>query len=274
MRYAFHKSGCRRTLALLVAVVVVSLGFGAPVHAGDPLDPLLGDPGTTLPNLVPDVRSAYIFRHTLLDSETNTVYEGPPELWFDTWAQNLGTVPLQLTFGGLENPSTAIAEQCTSWRSAENHICREQRPVGGFSWHQEHAHFHYNEFAGYELRRLLPNGKVDYSRNGLLATNEKVSFCLIDSRQVRTDASPLFFYATCTPTIEGISPGWADIYASDLEGQQVSLAGLTDGRYALVIKLDYANHIFETDDTDNVVEATLEISGGVREVSIVGRNYP
>jgi Lysyl oxidase len=255
------------------AALVLALGFGVPAEA-DPLDPHLGDPGRTLPNLSPDVQTVQILRPFLFDEATQTVYEGPPELYFDSWAQNLGTVPLQLAFGGIENPETAVAEQCVSWRSAEAYVCREQVPIGGFSWHQEHTHFHYNEFAGYQLRKLLRNGKVDYSADGLIAASDKVSFCLIDSTRIREDASPTGFYSTCTPTVEGISPGWADIYDSSLEGQQLPLDGVTDGRYALVVNLDYADRIHETDNGDNVVEATLEISGGVTNVSIVGRNYP
>lgn len=264
----------RRGPALVSAALVLALGFGAPAQGDDPLDPHFGDPGVTLPNLSPDVQTLQILRSFQYDEATQTVYEGPPTLYFDTWAMNLGTVPVQLKFGGLESPETAIAEQCISWRSAENHLCREFVPVGGFSWHQEHAHFHFNEFAAYELRRLRPNGRVDYSAKGLVSTNEKVSFCLIDSRRLRDDASSTGFYSTCTPTIEGISPGYADIYNSELAGQQLSLEGLVDGRYALVIKMDYLDHIHETNDDDNVVEATIELSAGVTQASIVGRNYP
>jgi hypothetical protein len=269
-----RRTTIRRPVALLAVAASLSLGLGAPVSADDPLDPHLGDPGTTLPNLVPDVQTVQILRPFLFDEATQTVYEGPPLLYFDTWAQNLGTVPVQLAFGGLESPETAVAEQCVSWRAPEAYLCREQVPVGGFSWHDEHTHFHFNEFAAYELRNLLPSGRVDYSPRGLLAASEKVSFCLIDSRQVRDDANPAGFYSTCTPTVEGISPGWTDIYTSDLAGQQLSLDGLADGRYALVIKMDYLDHIHETNDDDNVVEATLDITDGVTQVSIVGRNYP
>jgi hypothetical protein len=193
-------------------------------------------------------------------------------LWFDTHAQNLGTVPLQLSFAGLQDDETATAAQCISWRA--DRVCREQQEVGGFSWHAEHNHFHFNEFAGYQLRRLLRNGSVDYSPRGLIAASDKVSFCLIDSERIRDDASPTQFYVTCTPTVEGISPGWSDIYTSDLEGQQLPIDGLVDGRYALVISVDYGNRLFETNDDDNVVEAVLDISGGATQVTIVDRKYP
>lgn len=92
--------------------------------------------------------------------------------------------------------------------------------------------------------------------------------------QVRDDAFPAPFYNTCLPTVQGVSPGWTDVYTSDLEGQQFSLAGLADGRYALVIRTNYVGSLLETDYTDNVVEATLEVSNGMTEVSIVERQWP
>lgn len=261
-----------RWTALSASIAVAVLGLGVPAHADDPLDPVLGTPGVTLPNLVPDVQDAYILRPFVMDPETETFVLGPPDLYFDTRAQNLGSVPLQLTVDDVESVETSTVSQCVSWRA--DHVCREQRPVGGFTWHQEHTHFHFEEFARYELRTLLRNGKVDYSSSGLLGLSEKVSFCLIDSQQVRDDAFPVAFYQTCFPTVQGISAGWTDIYDASLPGQQFHIGGLTDGRYALVISTDYGNRIYETDDSDNVVEVTIEISNGLSNVAILGRNYP
>src|SRR5687768_12609630 len=282
----------RRPSVLFVAAALLAVGLGSPAQADDPipgscklhtpqvvnpgcapaLTSELRQPGITLPNLVPNVETTYIVRPFVIDENGTTVPTGPPRLFFDTWVQNLGTVPLQLAFEGVEDPQTAAASQCVSWTSR---ICREQRPVGGFSWHDEHTHFHYNEFADYQLRRLGPDGRPDYSDAGFIGRSEKVSFCLMDSRQVDPDAPPTPpSYLTCTPTVEGVSPGWTDIYAASREGQQLSLEGLSDGRYSLIISIDYADRIYETDNSDNVVEATLEISGGVTAVSVVERHYP
>ena len=53
--------------------------------------------------------------------------------------------------------------------------------------------------------------------------------------------------------MQGISPGWRDVYTSDLDGQQIPLAGVPRGRdYALVITADPSNRLWETDETDNV----------------------
>ncbi|HEX2039703.1 MAG TPA: lysyl oxidase family protein [Acidimicrobiales bacterium] len=246
-----------------------------PVHVVNPgcvpaLTSDIDDPGITLPNLVPDVSVVTINRTTSFTLPEFTF--GPWQLYFDTRAQNLGTVPLQLTADGIEDAETTTVSQCVSWTAGR--LCRDQRPVGLNSFDDGHHHFHFQEFARYELRRLAPDGRPDYSDTGLVAANDKVSFCLIDSQRVRDDASPAPFYTTCTPSTEGISPGWTDIYGAGLPGQTFPTEGLTDGRYALVIDMDYANRLYETDDTDNVVEVTIEISGGVRQAAIVGKHRP
>lgn len=263
----------RRRAAMLVAGMVLGPLPGLPAHAADPLAPVLGDPGTTLPNLVPDVRHVEFFQQTTTDLVTGTsVPVGPPRFLFDTWVQNLGAVSLQLTAEDLADFEDTPVSQCVSWRT--DRLCREQRPVGGFGLDPDHGHFHFEEFAAYELRRLLHNGRVDYSNRGLVASNGKVSFCMIDSAQVRDDAFPVGYYRGCGTAMQGVSAGWADIYSAGLPGQEFPVESLVDGRYALVVDLDYANRLYETDDTDNVVEVTVEISGNVTQVAIVGRNRP
>lgn len=126
---------------------------------------VLGDPGITYPNLVPDVRDVFILRPFVFDPETNTFVQGPPQLWFDTWSQNLGTVSLQTTVEEVESPESSTVSQCVSW--CTDWLCERQEPVGGYTWHAEHTHFHFDEFAAYELRRLGADGRPDYSDAGL-----------------------------------------------------------------------------------------------------------
>lgn len=58
----------------------------------------------------------------------------------------------------------------------------------------------------------------------------------------------------------GISPGWADNYDSTIPGQELSMAGLSDGRYA-VVDQDPENRLYETDDTNNRVVFTFDVTG-------------
>lgn len=273
MKSPFTRSAqrCRR-LAPLAVVVVLGLGSGFPLPSqAGPLDDVL-DPPDTLPNLVPDVRGVWITGLPVFDPETQTFVTGPPVFAFDTYTQNLGTVSLELTIDEVSTAETTPVAQCVSW--IEDRICRERSRVGGITFHEPHNHFHFDEFGSYQLRRLGADGRPDYSEAGLVAVSNKVSFCLFDSEPVRDDAFPMPFYITCDRAMQGLSPGWADIYGFSLPGQQFPLDGLTDGRYALIVDLDYANHVYETDDTDNVVEVTVEVSGGVTQAAIIDKRWP
>lgn len=284
----------RRALLLTVAGVLVA-GGGAPVHGGELLpgscrphpvkvvnsgcpDALAErslPPQYALPNIVPDVRDVQVYRPWLYDPVSQTVNQGPPTLFFDTRAQNLGTVPLQLRIEGIDEvdaeESIVRVAQCTAWTER---VCREEQPVGGFTWHQAHRHFHFAEFAAYEFRRLGEDDRPDYSPAGLIAVSDKVSFCLMDTEPADPSAQPVPVYMACSPAVQGVSPGWTDVYTSDLPGQNFSLDGLADGRYALIISMDYGNRVYESDDTDNIVEATIEISGDRTIAAVVGRHYP
>src|SRR5687768_3631929 len=191
----------RRWTVLVVVSLLVS-GLAVRAQAEDPLDPVLDDPGRTYPNLVPNTATVQVWNYRIIDENFNT--EPGLFLWFDTRAQNLGDVPVQLTIDEVDTPESSTVSQCLSWRSADAHLCRETEVVGGYTWHEEHSHFHYEDFARYQLRRLAPDGRPDYSSEGLIGGSEKVSFCFIDSEKVRDDASPLFFYETCAPTVQGI----------------------------------------------------------------------
>ena len=266
----------RRLSVFVAAGLLVSL-LAVRAQAEDPLDPILGPVDRTYPNLVPNVEDVQIqtFRFT------ETGFENGLFLWFDTRAQNLGDVPVQLTVDEIETPETSTVSQCVSWRLSDAHLCRETEVVGGFTWHDAHRHFHYEDFAAYQLRRLAPDGRPDYSDAGLLRVSEKVSFCLIDSQQVRPDARPTPFYESCLPAVQGITPGWTDIYTSDLEGQNFSFEGLSNGKYALIIDMDYGNTLRETNDDDNYIEVTIEVSDTAdpnfpagKKVEILTRRWP
>lgn len=267
---SFARSAFRRR-ALFIALVLVTPLLASPAHADDPLDPVLGNPGHTYPDLVPDTTEVYLNRPVIAFENGEFVY-GLPEVRFDTYSQNLGTVPLDLVTDDPTALSDTAVSQCVSWRAP--FVCRERTTVGGFTWHAEHSHFHYEDFASYEVRRVGRDGNPDYSAKGLVGRSDKVSFCLIDSIQVRPDAVPAPTYVLCTPVREGISPGWADIYTSDLEGQSVSLHGAPDGRYALIITLDSANTVFESDNTNNRVEVIIDISNGGNTLNVVRKQYP
>jgi hypothetical protein len=163
-------------------------------------------------------------------------------------------------------------EQCVAWTA--NRVCRQSQVVGEYAWHEEHSHYHFQDFADYQLRHLAADGRPDYSNVGLISRSEKVSFCLVDSSFVDIlDPAPPF-YLTCGPALMGVSPKLADVYTTGTPGQELSIEGVADGRYALIVNLDHANRLHETNDSDNVVEVTVEISEGGTQAAIVGKHHP
>ena len=228
-------------------------------QAEDPLDPFLENPGRTYPNLVPDIKDVQVQTYRLIENDVDLFVENGLFLWFDTRAQNLGDVPVQLTVDKVDTPESSTVSQCVSWRLSDAHLCRETEVVGGYTWHDEHHHFHYEDFARYQLRKLTADERPDYSDAGLVGVSDKVSFCFIDSEQVRPDARPTPLYETCLPSVQGITPGWTDIYTSDMAGQNFDIADLPNGKYAVIIDMDYENTLYETNDNDNYVEVNIEI---------------
>jgi hypothetical protein len=284
-----HRSTRRATL--LIALLAVALPTLPGTATAEPLpDPCKAHPTKVVnpgcvpavldealgyeiayPDLVPNVTEVKIRRPIFWDFEAQAVGYGPPELAFDTHAQNLGHVPLDLLADDPTNQATSTVSQCIAWTT--DFVCRERVQVGGFTWHEVHKHFHFEDFGAYQFRRTLADGSPDYSTSGLVAVSDKVSFCLIDSDTVREDAFPVERYRNCSEINQGISPGWTDIYGSGLAGQQFSLVGVPDGRYVVIVDMDTSNHVFETDEIHNRVEVTVDVTTNPDSAVIVGRRY-
>ncbi|HEX9823796.1 MAG TPA: S8 family serine peptidase, partial [Actinomycetota bacterium] len=175
-----------------------------------------------LPNLVP--WKPYDISVGSTDDNTG------PALRFTVSTANRGRFALDLT--AVPNagfPNTSQAFQCVLW--ATDRACVERREVGSFTFHQTHLHYHFEDYADYELRTLDAYGQPDMSPGGLAAPGVKASFCLIDY-DPENPQGPLYqqphpLYLTCTGSfgvgVQGISPGWRDTYESGLDGQQIPI---------------------------------------------------
>ena len=140
----------------------------------------------------------------------------------------------------------------------------EERPVGEFIFHPGHNHWHLDSFAMYELWSLQSDGNLDE----VVATSDKVSYCLRDIRRIpHPNQRARMGYGTCTFGRQGMSVGWADVYDYYLPGQEIDITGLKDGRYALLSTADPFNLIQESDESNNAAVVYVEIDG--RRVSVV-----
>jgi hypothetical protein len=167
-------------------------------------------------------------------------------LRFSVAIANAGTFPLDLF--GVPEGDRVRAQQCVAWVVR---ACTAREDVGEIVWHQAHSHWHLVDLAVYSLRRLDAQGQPDMSPEGLVRGGRKTSFCLEDSTATNGSlAVEVPRYQACTAVEQGISPGWEDVYAYHLEGQQLGIAGVPDGTYALVIAINDTGFLRET-STDN-----------------------
>lgn len=194
-------------------------------------------------------------------------------LRFTTISQNIGEYALDLLSIEQRDEEHFKAEQCIRWNAR---ICLERRDVGDiyFEDHSGHYHWHFEDFALYELRRIV-DGDVDFSPEGLVGESKKQSFCMMDTDPV--EPGPLVeqylrsprFYLACLGALQGISAGWQDRYGAGIWGQEIAIDGVPDGEYALVLTLDPERRLFESNDDDNTsVRRLLLVEDGTAVVPL------
>ncbi len=217
-RSLFHLA--RPTLVRLGLAAALVGPFGGPGVAAQP-----AAPPAPLP-VLPDLRvlppsSLYI----VAASDTSE-----RRLKFTTTIWNAG--PGLLEVRGAEDPATGELTVRQVLYSADGREVPGDA-VGTFDFEHRHGHLHLSGFARYELWTVAPDGALVE----LVAVNEKVGFCLMDNvlldRELAVSAEPRY-PIDCEGDVQGISPGYGDVYAAQLYEQDVVVTGLPDGRYALV----------------------------------------
>lgn len=189
---------------------------------------------------------------------------GGAALRFDTTTWNVSDNHLDL-LGIPAGSDEAIASQCLSW-GPTTRTCLERAEVGRFVFHPDHAHFHFDDYAAYELRRMGSDGAPDFSEAGLLGTGGKVSFCLMDTDRSGSapgdPAGSTPFYLACYAGHQGISARWGDTYTAGLVGQEIPLRrDLAPGKYAVVIHVNPEGFLREADHDDNIAWTTFTWTG-------------
>lgn len=185
---------------------------------------------------------------------------GGQEIRFATGLANNGTGAFELN-----GTSTIITESDGSTAQLVNQRIYlsdgtfTTRPAGEFYYDEDCGDMHFEEMA---LARLLlrPNGT---GVGGVVASNEKDGFCLIDTGPYNPSLPgypATAQYKTCGAQIQGISVGWMDVYSSVIDGQSVNITGVPNGDYWLEVIADPVNHILETDETNNATRIPITLS--------------
>jgi hypothetical protein len=132
----------------------------------------------------------------------------------------------------------------------------------------DHQHWHYLEFEHYQLQssELRRAGSSD-----ALVEDHKTGFCLGDRYGVPAPAPPAaplkpVYTGRCglsNPELlhvrAGISVGYGDAYSAYLEGQDLPLDGLADGRYVLVHRVNVDGRLHEISYENDAASVLLDL---------------
>ncbi len=215
------------------------------------LQPTPRSPAISSRLMLPDLR-------TLPPSDLEIVIlpDGSRELRLSNTIWNSGAGALELE--GEINPRTRMT------RVVQNVHARAGAElahlVGEFVWHPTHDHWHFAGFSIYELWTLAPSGVLDE----IVSSSDKVSYCVIDTDIIdRQNQSfePRRGYYGCGRALQGLSAGWGDTYKSFLDGQEIHLAGVEDGFYALKSTTNPDASLLEANYSNNAAAALSEHSG-------------
>ncbi len=184
--------------------------------------------------------------------------EGTKYLHFENSILNLSLVPLEVH--GTLNPRTNVTD--VKQRIYAEDGAYVDRPIGSFFYHPDHEHWHIDAIAEYQLWSVDSEGLIGEP----VVAARKASYCLCDDAHFSGDPHPESWpdvpvYGRCETVIQGITPGWIDIYDSNTPGQLIDITGLPDGAYALVSRANPDDVVYESDIRNNIAIPLIEISG-------------
>lgn len=249
----FVATSARQRLARswLLCALVAALAWPGPALAGpDAPREARAAPAPAVVPLLPDLR-------TVPPADLTIEYAsgGRRLLRLANLVWNSGLGSLELT--GELNPSTQqtiVVQHLTVPDSDQPY----QYVVGEFVYHPTHAHFHYEDFAVYEIWSLTPEGEL----HQLLASGGKLSYCLMETNVIDRN-NPNFTrqraHTDCGQETQGILPGWGDRYNAELAGQTVDITHLSPGRYALLSTANPTGALRESDYTNNTGVAIIDL---------------
>jgi Lysyl oxidase len=254
----------------LLTGLLVTVGPSASAAPGNPQYPEL----RTLPP------SDLMFDTVLIDGVAR------PVLRFSNTVWNAGSGPLHLVAkSDRQSGKSQVFQRIYSNSTASGRY--DQRHVGEFVFHPAHDHFHFENFAEYQLwpaaewNQWVSDGRPNGAEHAFLrGQGTKTTFCIMDTWRVdasRPGSPASAGYAACGRTTQGMSVGWGDTYSWQLPDQWVVLGstGLADGLYVLRSIADPLNVLYESANranstvesrTANEALTTFRVVGGSIEI--------
>jgi hypothetical protein len=191
---------------------------------------------------------------------------------------NAGPGPLELRPAYVDEDGRTVVSQ----RVFDSSGHYQEFEAGHFVYHPTHHHWHFEQFAAYELwtksdyDRWLASGRTvgGPTYRGSKTTGQGESVCLRDSGMIeRLRGTPnSIHYNVCGMTVQGISVGWGDDYDYRLPDQWIDCGEdlPPDGDYVLRLVADSANLIYESPDKADPSREAPEVNDAVVRFSHKG----
>jgi hypothetical protein len=236
-------------LPLKYRLSILVLGFvgllSATIASGTPL----------LPDIIMDIQNIQ-----------QTTLNGQKVIRFSTNTVNVGAGPLELHATNAQPDGSS--QNVYQWIYDSDGVNHTEHFAGTFA--VVGGRLRFLDSADYLLKEVAAGNGV----GGIVAANQKVSYCIVDSFQYTTPppGTPAnAVYNTCGPTM-GISVGWVDSYPYTFSTQVIPLAGVSDGTYWLENTGDPVGRLQESDETNNTtrVQVTINTTGLSPEIDLLG----
>ena len=218
--------------------------------------------------LLPDIQEQIPYHLAIQNEQQREM------LRFSTGHVNLGKGWLQILGGGQVAPCTVAGvdyEQCTHATqqvlNASGQVVYEKL-AGAALFHPEHNHWHQSDVALFEIRKGTLDGP-------LVGSGKKVTFCLVDLERIEgIKTTKTRTYYDCNGVLQGISPGWADLYHHSTEGQELEITGAEEGEYYLTHLANPSLNWLESSYKDNFawVKFRLVRQGANPSIEILGNS--
>jgi Lysyl oxidase len=207
---------------------------------------------------------------------------------FEQTFANVGEGAAELRFAVPKDPNDTSHDVLARTYFSDGHFT--DTSAGTWEFHAEHQHFHYDNFVQSNLWAADSHGHR--TGTGPIRAGRKVSFCMEDEildgpMWGKAGVRPRFYIAPdCldfvpsaeTPDfnylIQGVTPGWDDIYEWYLPGQYIDVAGVPSGDYVLETIADPDDKLVEPDETNNCGTVLIRLSNmGTtdRHAEIIGK---
>jgi hypothetical protein len=281
-------TGCFELPALRAVPAYDLTASGVPPVVSTPL-------GFPFPFNVPTPNSCYADETLGLDNPSPTAAEHPVTrcLRFTSDIQNVGGgelsvgIPAAVTGSNGQPQVGYVPGECQAVQFVtDTNGATVTRPAGTCEFHLEHGHFHYGNLLGYTLHTVGPNGSIGPA----VSTSIKESFCLTDDdyfgygttgpngprlnvgqpdcnipRQV---AAPSTKPGSGTYVVEGITPGWGDVYTWDTPDQYIDVTNIPSGTYWIVEETNPAGVVLVAGPAHTCAATELQLTRGAQSDTV------